>query len=54
MSRLEEQVTAAILDGYRRIPPDQADDEWAEAATRAMIMEEPWLRDHNGTPRGKL
>jgi Arc/MetJ-type ribon-helix-helix transcriptional regulator len=38
----EEQVTAAIVDGYRRIPPDQADDAWAEAATRAMIMEEPW------------
>lgn len=38
----EEQVTAAIVEGYRRIPPDPTDDAWAEAATRAMIMEEPW------------
>jgi Arc/MetJ-type ribon-helix-helix transcriptional regulator len=38
----EERVTAAIVEGYRRIPPDTEDDAWAEAATRAMIMEEPW------------
>jgi Arc/MetJ-type ribon-helix-helix transcriptional regulator len=38
----EEQVTAAIVSGYQRIPPDEADDVWAEAATRAMIAEEPW------------
>jgi Arc/MetJ-type ribon-helix-helix transcriptional regulator len=38
----EERVTAAIVEGYRRIPPDAEDDTWAEAATRAMIMEEPW------------
>jgi len=38
----EGQVTAAIVEGYRRIPPDEADDAWADAATRAMIMEEPW------------
>jgi Arc/MetJ-type ribon-helix-helix transcriptional regulator len=38
----EEQVTAAIVEGYRRMPPEEADDAWAEAATRAMILEEPW------------
>jgi Arc/MetJ-type ribon-helix-helix transcriptional regulator len=38
----EEQVTAAIVEGYRRIPPDEADDAWAETATRAMIADEPW------------
>lgn len=38
----EEQVTAAIVEGYERIPPNEADDAWAEAATRAMIADEPW------------
>jgi Arc/MetJ-type ribon-helix-helix transcriptional regulator len=38
----EEQVTAAIVEGYQRIPPDEADDAWAEMATRAMIADEPW------------
>jgi Arc/MetJ-type ribon-helix-helix transcriptional regulator len=38
----EEQVTAAIVKGYQRIPPDESDGAWAEAATRAMIAEEPW------------
>jgi Arc/MetJ-type ribon-helix-helix transcriptional regulator len=38
----EDQVTAAIVKGYQRIPADEADDVWAEAATRAMIAEEPW------------
>lgn len=42
----EQQIDAAIIEGYRRIPPGQPDekwlDAWAEAATRAMIEEEPW------------
>jgi Arc/MetJ-type ribon-helix-helix transcriptional regulator len=38
----EEQVSAKIVEGYRRLPPDEADEAWADAATRAMIMEEPW------------
>ncbi len=38
----EERVTTAILDGYRRMPPHEADDLWADAATRTMISEEPW------------
>ena len=35
-------VGQAIAEGYRRIP--QADDEtaWTDAATAAMIAEEPW------------
>jgi Arc/MetJ-type ribon-helix-helix transcriptional regulator len=38
----EDQVTTAIVKGYQRMPPDEADDVWAEAATRAMLAEEPW------------
>jgi Arc/MetJ-type ribon-helix-helix transcriptional regulator len=38
----EDQVTTAIVKGYQRLPPDEADDVWAETATRAMIAEEPW------------
>lgn len=36
------QIGAAIADGYRRLP--QTDEELAglEAATRALITEEPW------------
>jgi Arc/MetJ-type ribon-helix-helix transcriptional regulator len=32
----------AIVEGYRRVP--QADDDlpWSDAATSAMIAEEPW------------
>lgn len=35
-------IGRAIVDGYRRMP--QADDDlsWADAATSAMIAEEPW------------
>jgi metal-responsive CopG/Arc/MetJ family transcriptional regulator len=35
-------VAKAIVDGYRRHP--QSDDEvhWADAATAAMIADEPW------------
>jgi len=37
-----EQIGRQIVKGYKRIP--QTDDEvlWAEAATEAMIEEEPW------------
>ena len=35
-------VGRAIADGYRRVP--QADDDlaWSDAASAAMIAEEPW------------
>lgn len=33
----------AIADGYRRMPQEQdADLSWSDAATAAMIAEEPW------------
>ncbi len=31
-----------ISGGYRRTPPDEDLDTWAEAAGRAMIEAEPW------------
>lgn len=35
-------VGSVIVDGYRRVP--QTDDElgWSDAASAAMISEEPW------------
>jgi Arc/MetJ-type ribon-helix-helix transcriptional regulator len=40
--RRRAAVGEAIAEGYRRIP--QADDEadWPDAASAAMIAEEPW------------
>jgi Arc/MetJ-type ribon-helix-helix transcriptional regulator len=38
----ERQVTAAIIEGYRRVPGADSEDAWADAATRSMILEEPW------------
>jgi len=35
-------VGQAIVDGYRRIPQDADDLAWPDAATAAMIAEEPW------------
>ncbi len=35
-------VGRAIVDGYRRIPQEGDDLEWPDAATAAMIAEEPW------------
>ncbi len=35
-----QQVGERIVAGYRRTP--QADDEWNDEATLAMIAEEPW------------
>ncbi len=32
----------AIVGGYRRIPQDADDPSWSDAATSAMIAEEPW------------
>lgn len=37
-----EAVGRAIVDGYRRIPQNGDDLEWSDAATSAMIAEEPW------------
>ena len=32
----------AIVEGYRRIPQDEDDLGWSDAASSAMIAEEPW------------
>jgi Arc/MetJ-type ribon-helix-helix transcriptional regulator len=37
-----DAIGRAIADGYRRIPQDEDDLAWADAATSAMIAEEPW------------
>jgi len=33
---------AAVIEGYRRTPPSEADREAALASLRAAILEEPW------------
>jgi metal-responsive CopG/Arc/MetJ family transcriptional regulator len=38
--RRRERTGAAIVEGYRRVP--QEPDGWDDAATAAMIGEEPW------------
>jgi predicted transcriptional regulator len=37
----EAAIDAAIVDGYRRIPPKEH-DPWAEASARRSIAAEPW------------
>ena len=37
----EAEIDRAILAGYHRIP-DSPDDPWVDAATRAMVADEPW------------
>ncbi len=37
-----DAIARAIVDGYRRIPQDADDLTWSDAATAAMIAEEPW------------
>lgn len=32
----------AIVRGYARIPQERDDIQWSDAATAAMIAEEPW------------
>ena len=33
---------AALIDGYRRVPPTEAEDRAAIASLREAIAEEPW------------
>ena len=40
--RRREAVGLAISDGYRRTPQDGDDLAWSDAASAAMIAEEPW------------
>jgi Arc/MetJ-type ribon-helix-helix transcriptional regulator len=37
-----DAVGRAIVEGYRRAPQDGDDLAWPDAATSAMIAEEPW------------
>jgi len=37
-----DRARRAIVDGYRRMPQDEDDLAWSDAATAAMIAEEPW------------
>lgn len=37
-----EAVGRAIVEGYRRLPQGDDDLAWPDAATSAMIAEEPW------------
>jgi hypothetical protein len=36
------EVGRAIVEGYQRMPADPDDASWSDAATVAMIAEEPW------------
>jgi len=37
----EAELDEAIVAGYRAVP-DEENDPWVEAATRAMVQDEPW------------
>lgn len=37
-----DAIGRAIAEGYRRKPQDEDDLAWSDAATSAMIAEEPW------------
>ena len=40
--RRRAAVGQAIADGYRRVPQNSDDLTWSDAASAAMIAEEPW------------
>ena len=40
--RRRKAIGQAIAEGYRRVPQDDDDLVWTEAASAAMIAEEPW------------
>jgi metal-responsive CopG/Arc/MetJ family transcriptional regulator len=37
----EAAIDAAIVEGYRRVPPKER-DPWAEASAKRSIGDEPW------------
>ena len=37
-----KRIGDAIVEGFRRIPQTEDEIAWADAATIAMIEEEPW------------
>jgi Arc/MetJ-type ribon-helix-helix transcriptional regulator len=40
--RRRAEIGQAIVEGYRRVPQEHDELAWADAATAAMIAEEPW------------
>lgn len=40
--RRRDAVGLAIASGYRRVPQTDREGSWADAASAAMIAEEPW------------
>jgi Arc/MetJ-type ribon-helix-helix transcriptional regulator len=40
--RRRAAVGEAIANGYRRLPPTDDEISWPDAASAAMIAEEPW------------
>lgn len=41
-ARRREAIGQAIVEGYKRVPQEHDDLHWPDAATAAMIAEEPW------------
>lgn len=41
-ARRRRKVGLAIVEGYRRVPPDDEFEAVAEASAKSMITEEPW------------
>lgn len=37
-----ERIGREIVEGYQRVPQEHDDLTWPDAATSAMIAEEPW------------
>jgi len=37
-----DAVRSAIVEGYRRVPVAPDEQTWSDAASAAMIAEEPW------------
>jgi metal-responsive CopG/Arc/MetJ family transcriptional regulator len=35
-------IDEAIIEGYRRFPPDDEFDAWAEESAKRSIADEPW------------
>lgn len=44
IARLEQQrrIDRAIIDGYTRLPPTEAEDRAAVDSLRQSILDEPW------------
>ncbi|MPZ54831.1 MAG: ribbon-helix-helix protein, CopG family [Acidimicrobiia bacterium] len=36
------EIDQQIVEGYRRVPPTDTEEVWAEKSGRELIAEEPW------------